>query len=132
MSAILTKWWFWVAIAVVIFVIWQGVTGAALTSKMWNMVKDQIVTDQTRVVQIKEEQEKWYESEIAKRDVLIAQIRKDKATLAAGKVASEAEVARLKGRVSELEDEIGKIIVGNDPDTVLKSLQRRFPSIRRR
>jgi hypothetical protein len=54
MSAILTKWWFWVAIAVVIFVIWQGVTGAALTSKMWNMVKDQIVTDQTRVVQIKE------------------------------------------------------------------------------
>jgi hypothetical protein len=132
MSAILTKWWFWVAIAVVIFVIWQGVTGAALTSKMWNMVKDQIVTDQTRLVQIKEEQEKWYESEIAKRDVLIAQIRKDKATLAAGKVASEAEVARLKGRVSELEDEIGKIIVGNDPDTVLKSLQRRFPSIRRR
>lgn len=126
------KWWFWIGIVLAIFIIWQSVSGAALTSKMWHMVKDQIVTDQSNIIKVKEEQEKWYENEIVKLNDQIGKIQKEKATIAASKVAADAEILRLKGKVNELEDAINHINVSSDPDTVIKSLQRRFPSIKRK
>ena len=122
----------WIIAAAAIFFIWQWATGAAFTNKMWKMVKDQITDDQSRIIEIKNEQEKWYEEEIAKRDAQIEQIKKEKAAITARDAESRARIIQLEGKVKDLEDQIANITVSSDPDGVVKSLQRRFPSIKRK
>lgn len=134
MLAILKKvpWWGWVGIGVAILVVWQGVTGAATVKSLYHQALDLLRSDQSKVVKTLEENAKIYEREIAKLNGQIEAIQKEKAKLAADKARSDMEIARLNGRINALQDELDKIVVSNDPDLVIKSLQRRFPSIRRR
>lgn len=125
-------WWVWVGGIIAIFVIWQAATGAALTRKLYNDVLDQLRTDQSQVVQTLEDNQKSYEAEITRLQDQITKLQKDKAALAQDAAKSKAELVRLTGKINELQDALSKIDISNDPDIVLRDLQKRFPSLRRR
>lgn len=124
-------WWGWAGIILAIVIGWQMATGAALTRSLYNQVLDGLRADQSKVVKNLEANEKMYEDRIKQLDAQIAQIQKDKVALAQDAAKSKAEIARLTGVIDDLQNQIDNLIVSTDPDSIIRELQRRFPSIRR-
>lgn len=125
-------WWFWVGIVVAGLVIWQLITGGALASKYYNMVLDQLRTDQTQIIK---EKDKWIstlEQEIQSIQAEKERLQREKATAQQKSNESTAKVKQLEGRIDELQKQIASIVVSDDPDRVIDDLRKRFPSIRRR
>jgi len=126
------SWKWWIVIAIAIIVIWQLLTGAAYSRKLYNMILDELRADQSDIVEQMEERELWYEQEISNITKQLDQIKKDKAALLKEKAKSDAEIARLEGRIDKLEDEIGRIVISDNPTIVIDDLRKRFPSIKLR
>ncbi len=125
-------WKGWVAIIVGILIIWQVASGGALTRKYVGLALDNLRADQSNVIKIKEEQEKWYEGEIAKLNDQMAKKDKDIATLKSGITSRDEVISRLEGEKNDLKRKLEEVVVSDDPNLVIKSLQRKFPSLRRK
>jgi len=126
MLSILRKvpWWGWVGLAVGILFFANWVNGSVYSGKLWNMVAEQIRTDQTRIIEVKEENEKMYEEEILRLQIDLDAIK-------AQKLAAQAETERLKGLVREKDGEIlalkkerEAIVVPVDPRELVGELHR--------
>ena len=108
--------------AILFFANW--VSGSIYSGKVWNMVADQIRVDQSRIIEVKEENEKMYEAEILR-------LQEDLDKLKAQKLAAQAETERLKGLVREKDGEIlalkkerEAIVVAADPRDLVGELHR--------
>lgn len=111
------KWWFWVGIAVAIFIVWQIVTGAALSSKLWKMVRDQIVTDQNRVVEVQAENQKWYEDTIKTLN--------DKIAVANARLAAaDRTIGAKDAEIDKLRRERESVVTSSDPSAIVDDLHR--------
>ena len=117
--------WVWIALIVVIIFAWQAMTGAAYSKKLWNMVADQIRTDQSKVVSTLEENMKGYEQEISQLQADKAKLQQEKTAVQAQAVQSAAQVAQLKGKINDLQNQLDKITVSADPNALISDLQKR-------
>ena len=126
MLSILRKvpWWGWVGLALAIFFFANWVSGSVYSGKLWNMVADQIRVDQSRIIEVKEENEKIYEAEILR-------LQKEVDVIKTQKLAAQVETERLKGLVREKDGEIlalkkerEAIVVSTDPRELVGELHR--------
>lgn len=114
--------WLWVIVALAILLLVNQISASIGNRSMFNLVLDQIRTDQTQVVQTLEQNMKGYEAEIQRLTGEIDIVRK-------GQSIVRAENERLRGVVSEREAEIvalrrerENIIVSTDPDALVNDL----------
>jgi len=117
-------WWFYVGLVVFVFFVWQNLSGFALSRKLYTMALDNLRVDQTNIIKVKEDQEKMYEKEIVRLVEEIAKLQKEKAVVQKQAVDSAVEVARLKGRIGELETQYNNIVISDDPDKLIDDLRR--------
>ena len=110
-------WWFWLATAIAVFILWQSVSGWAQSRKLYNMALDNLRHDQSNVVRVLEENAKMYESELMRVTRELEQLKQHQA-------AVRAENQRLAGRVYELEREREAIIVPVDPDRLVDGFRK--------
>jgi len=100
-------WWFYLAAAVTIFILWQSVSGWAASRKLYDMALDNLRHDQSRVVEVLEANAKMYESELMRVTRELEQLKQQQA-------AVRAENQRLIGRIHELEEGRDNIVVPVD------------------
>lgn len=124
-------WWFWVALIVFIIIVWQGMSGWAMSRNLYNMALNQLREDQARIIEQKEEWIKTCEEEIARLQEEKERIQKEKAAVQRRANASAAEVARLEGENDALRKKLHEIVIPDDPDRIVDGLRKRFPSIRK-
>ncbi len=125
--------WGWVIIAISILFLVNYASSRTLNRSLFNMALDQFREDQTRIVREKDDWIAICEKQILDLQKDIDKIQKEKVIEKARAVQSAAEVARLKGRIDELQFKIDNIVVSNDPDIVLDSLRKQgIRSIKRR
>jgi chromosome segregation ATPase len=126
-------WWFWVGIVVLILVVWQLASGGSASRKLYQMALDNLREDQTNIINQKEEWIKTCEAEIARLEEERERIQKEKANIQRRASESAAEVARLKGRIGELQTQLQSIIISDDPDRIIDDLHKfGLKSIKRR
>src|SRR3990172_5673589 len=89
-------WWMWLAAAVAIFILWQSISGWAAGRKLYNMALDNLRHDQSRVVEVLEENNEMYLKELDRVTHELKQLKQQEA-------AVRAENQRLAGRIYELE-----------------------------
>ena len=110
-------WWVYVLTFVAILLLWQNVSGWSHSSKLWNMVKDQIVTDQSHII---EELEKDNLATQKEREDLYNQIN----ALQRQRVDLRKEKEDLRLEAKRLKDELDKIVIPADPDSLIDLLHR--------
>jgi len=118
-------WWGWVGAAIAVLFLWQSVSGWAATRKLYNMALDNLRHDQSRVIEVLEENEEIYEAEINR---LTGELQKVKA---AQSVAAE-ESGRLRRLVREkdaeidaLKKEYANIVIPTDPNALADDFRKR-------
>ena len=116
-------WWVWIGAFVTVLLIWQNLSGWAMSRKLYTMALDNLRTDQTRVVETLQENQKMYEAEIANLQAEKERLQKEKATVQKQAVESAVEVTRLKGRIGELQTQLQNIIVSDDPSKIVEDLR---------
>ena len=115
--------WLWVIVALAILLLVNQISASIGNRSMFNLVLDQIRTDQSGVVQTLEQNMKGYEAEIQRLTGEIDIVRQ-------GQSIVRAENERLRGVVSEKDAEIialrrerETIIVSTDPDVLVNDLR---------
>ncbi len=116
--------WFWVALAVAIILSWQALSGFAMSRKLYKMALDNLREDQSNVIQSKEEWIKTCEAEITRLQGDKERLQKEKANIQKQAIESATEVARLKGRIGELQTALQNVTVSDDPDVILDDLRK--------
>jgi len=116
--------WFWIALAIFIFIAWQSLSGWSTSSKLYKMLLDSLRDDKTQVVKTLEENQKVYESEIKR-------LNEEAKSLKQKQEIARAETEKLKGLVREKDAEIialqkerQSIVVSSDPDKLVDELHR--------
>lgn len=103
-------------IVIIVVLFWIGsVTG--MNKKLYDMVLDNLRTDQSRIVKTLEENQTMYENEIQKLQSELERIKSQQAVV-------KAENERLKGKISELQAQRENIIVSSDPDILVNDLHK--------
>ena len=126
-------WWGWIAIAIAILFLVNYVSARVLNRSLFNLALDQLRKDQSQIVQQKTEEAKAFKKRVLDLQNEVKKIQQEKAIEKAKAIASAAEVTRLKGRINDLQDQIDKILISNDPDVILDDLRRLgIRSIKRR
>jgi len=126
-------WWGWVGAIVAILLSWQSLSGWAYSRKLYGMALDNLRKDESRVIRDKDEWIKVCESAILDLKKEVDKIGREKARVQLEANQSAVEVARLKGRINELQEMLKRIVISNDPDVVINDLKRYgLRSIRRR
>jgi chromosome segregation ATPase len=123
--------WFWIALAVFIFLAWQSLSGWAMSRKLYKMALNNLRQDQTQIIKEKDAWIKTCEDEIKQLAIEKERIQKEKAAVQQQANQSAAEVARLKGENNALRKQIRDIIIPDDPDRIIDDLRKRFPTIRK-
>jgi len=124
-------WWGYVAAIVFIIIVWQQMSSWALSKKYYNMLLDNLRTDQSQIIKDKDAWIKQCEDEIVKVEAEKEQIRLSKLALEKKNKQSMAEIALLTGRNRDLQDRLDRIIVSDDPDKLLEDLRSRGINIKR-
>jgi len=125
--------WGWVAIAIAILFLANYASSRALNRSLFNMALDQLREDQSQIVQQRDEDIANFKKQVLDLQGEVKKIQQEKAIEKAKAVASAAEVTRLKGRINDLQDQIDKILISNDPNVILDDLRRLgIRSIKRR
>ncbi len=124
-------WWVWIAAVVLIFLLYQSMTGWAMSRKLYTMMLDELRADQSRIIEQKDEWIKTCEDEINRLQAEQERLRKEKAAIQQQAAQSASEVARLKGEVNALRVQLQSVVVPDDPDRVIDGLRKHFPSIRK-
>lgn len=126
-------WWGWVGAIVAILLLWQSLSGWAYSRKLYGMALDNLRKDESRVIRDKDEWIKVCESAILDLKKEVDKIEREKARVQLEANQSAVEVARLKGRINELQEMLKRIVISNDLDVVINDLKRYgLRSIRRR
>ena len=110
-------WWMWLAAAVAIFILWQSISGWAAGRKLYNMALDNLRHDQSRVVEVLEENNEMYLKELDRVTHELEQLKQQQA-------AVRAENQRLAGRIYELERERETLVISSDPDSIVSGLRK--------
>jgi len=125
--------WGWIAIAIAILFLVNYVSARVLNRSLFNLALDQLRKDQSQIVQQKTEEAEAFKKQVLDLQNEVKKIQQEKAIEKAKAIASAAEVTRLKGRINDLQDQIDKILISNDPDVILDDLRRLgIRSIKRR
>ena len=103
-------WWGWAVFFVAIFIFWQFLSGWGETGKLYNIILDNLRTDQSRIIQLKNEWIKDCEEEIAKLEKEKERLQKEKATIQRQASESATEIAKLKRRINELQIQLQNIV----------------------
>lgn len=109
-------WWLWIGAFVAVFLIWQNLSGWAMSRKLYDMALDNLRQDQSKIVRILEETITEREREIAGLEVEIQDVKKQRAV-------AQAENERLKGKISELQSQRENIVVPSDPGGIVTELR---------
>ncbi len=119
MIAFLKKipWWIWVALFVAILFLWQSISGFAYSNKLWNMVKDEIVSREKEIIEDLERQNAIDEKE--KEDLYrqVNNLKNQRAEL-------QKEKDRLLVRNEELTHALQNVSVPSDPNALLELLHQ--------
>ena len=124
-------WWGYVATIVFVIIVWQQMSNWALSKKYYNMLLDNLRTDQSQIVKDQKDWIKQCEDEIARVEAEKEQIRLSKIALEKKDKQSMAEIARLIGRNHDLQDRIDRIVTSDDPDKLLEDLRSRGINIKK-
>lgn len=124
-------WWGWIVAIVFVLLVWQQMSNWALSRKYYNMLLDNLRTDQSQIIKDKNAWIKQCEDEILKINTEKDKITKEKAIAQQDANNSRVEVIRLKGENRDLQAKLDSVVVSNDPDLIIGDLKKRFPSINR-
>ncbi|MDP2362991.1 MAG: hypothetical protein Q8M94_04375 [Ignavibacteria bacterium] len=118
-------WWFWVGLLIAFFLIWQSLSGWAVSHKLYSLALDQLREDKTAIV----EKLKQDQTEKAKAIVDLQNKVKD---VQRKRAAAEAESQRLARLVNEknneiiaLKDERDRIVIPTDPNALADEFRKR-------
>jgi ABC-type lipoprotein release transport system permease subunit len=119
-----------IGIGTLILLIWIGfMTGT--NKKLYNMMLDQLRTDESKVVA---DQKKY----ITDCEVEITKLAKDKEEIKKQKIVVEKrdaekskQIGLLTGRVNALQNRLNSIVVSDNPDRLLEDLRSRGINIKR-
>lgn len=118
-------WWFWAGIFIFILLVWQGLSGWAMSRKLYNMALDNLRHDRSRVIEVLEENMATYEKEIFRITTELEANKKQQAV-------ARAENERLKGLINEKDSQIWALwkerenwIPPADPDALMDELRKR-------
>jgi flagellar biosynthesis/type III secretory pathway M-ring protein FliF/YscJ len=107
----------WIFIVLIILFAWQYLSGWSYSNKLWNMVKNEIVADQKRII---EELERDNLANQKEKESLYRQIDKLK--------TQRAELARerdaLTATIEELRHALENVIVPDNPDDLINLLRK--------
>jgi len=123
--------WGWITGIVIILILWQSLSGWAMSRKLYSMVLDNLRQDQSQAIKDKDAWIKSCEKEIGQLANEKAEIEKKKAILEKKDIASTAEITRLVGRNNELQNRLNNIVTSDDPDRLLEDLRSRGINIKR-
>jgi hypothetical protein len=123
--------WFWIALAVFIFLAWQSLSGWAMSRKLYKMALNNLRQDQTQIIKEKDAWIKTCEDEILQIKAEKDKIAKEKIIAQQDATNSKVKVVRLEGENDALRIKIRNVIVSDDPDRIIDDLRKRFPSIRK-
>ncbi len=108
-----------VLIGIALYLYYSGVVSGAFRA-----VLDELRTDQSKVIGVKEENEKMYEAEITRLQGEVDRVEKEKATLQAEKIQVANERDALKGWINELQTKREIIAVSDAPDRIIDDLRK--------
>ena len=119
------KWWFWVAIMIAGIMVWQFLSGWAMSSKLYNMALNNLRTDQTKVI-------RTLEQIITQREAELSDLYKKVGAVQKQSTVAQAESERLRKLVNEKNAEIAKlqrerevVVVPVDPDMLVDEFRKR-------
>lgn len=119
-----------IAIIALIVILWIGsVTGTS--RKLYDMMLDQLRTDQSQIIKDKETWIKDCEKEIEKLAQEKAKIQQEKLAVQRQAQESALEVSRLTGRVNDLQEKLRNIVIPTDVDALIRDLRGRGIDIER-
>lgn len=111
MKKLLTNWKFLVAVVVVGLFAWQYLSGFSSSRALFKQIMAGLVEDKTEIVETLEEAVENYEKQI---DAYLKDINKLRE-------ANKRQEAIIDGLKKKLEN----IVVSNDPDTLIRDLEKR-------
>ncbi len=119
-----------IAILALIVILWiSSVTGTS--RKIYDMMLDQLSTDQSQIIKDKEAWIKDCEDEIKQLAQEKAKIQQEKLAVQRQAQESAIEVARLTGRVNDLQEKLRNIVIPTDVDALIRDLRGRGIDIER-
>lgn len=110
-------WWVWVGLIIVLLFLWQSLSGWSYSNKLWNMVKNEIVTDEARII---EDLEKDNLANQKEKEGLYRQLN----DLKQQRVALKQEKETLIAENERLNHALENIIIPSDPNTLVDLLHK--------
>lgn len=117
-------WWGWVVAVIVVILLWQTMTGWAMARKYYGMMLDQLRDDQSRVIEVLEENMKDYEQQILDLQKQIEANKKSQASVRAENERLKIIIGEKNAQILALEREREAITVPRDPDKLVGELHR--------
>ena len=110
-------WWLYFAVAIAIFVWIQIASGASISRKLWDQVKNQIVADKAQIIDDLEKQNTIDEAEKGRLYQEIAKIQQQRAV-------AQADRDKLVVENKRLRDAFAKINIPSDPNALVDLLRK--------
>lgn len=118
--------WMWLVLIVLTLFLVNQASSYFSQRSLFNQLLDNLREDQSRVIEIKEENDKKYEAEIVRLQEENALIKKEL-------VSVRIEKERLRGKINELQTSREGIIIPSDPDGLVDDFRKMgFGSTERR
>jgi len=122
----LKKWWKWVVLIVLVLLfLWQGLSGWAMSRKLYSMALNQLREDKTAIVENLKKDQKEKAKTITDLQNKVKDVQQKR-------VAAEAESKRLARLVNEknteidrLKDERDRIVIPTDPNALADEFRKR-------
>lgn len=110
-------WWAWIGLVIALLFLWQSLSGWSYSNKLWKMVKNQIVTDQTNIIETLEKDNLANQKEKADLYRQLNDLKQQKVALKQEKETLVAENERLNHALEN-------IIIPSDPNTLVDLLHK--------
>jgi peptidoglycan hydrolase CwlO-like protein len=114
----------WLIILIVLAVIVAIFYFSGGSSAAYKMLIDTLRTDQSKVVQVLEQQLSSSEKDVAALEAAKAQLQKDKATLQKKADESSAKVTQLNGEIDALQKKYAAYSAPTDPNAIIDDLHK--------
>ncbi len=117
-------WQGWLIVVIAILFFFNLASGAAYSKKIWTMLKDQITTEEKRIIEdLKRDKGKLAQDNYT-LEKQVSKIRKQKEELA-------QEVKRLEGKLTDVQAQLDNLIIPTDPNVIIRDLERYLGPVRR-
>ncbi len=119
-----------IGIGVLVVLFWIGsITGT--NKKLYNMMINQLKTDESKLIADQKKYIAECEKEITKLAKDKEEIRKQKALVEKRDAEKNKEIELLSWRVNDLQNRLNNIVTSSDPDRLLEDLRSRGINIKR-